>query len=195
MKTISSNITSELIIKNSRFITVLLKISSQDNISKIMEDIKKEYPKATHYCYAYITENTMKASDDGEPGGTAGMPMLNVLEKEKIINVLAITIRYFGGIKLGAGGLVRAYSKSVKNALNCTETINLELGYQVLITTSYDNQKNLDYLLKNYHIISKDYQEQIKYVVDIPEEKLDILNNHQYEIIKKHYIEKVHFNS
>lgn len=192
MKTIRSNTTSELTIKNSRFITLLLKISSQDNISQIIEKAKKEYPKANHYCYAYITENEKKSSDDKEPGGTAGMPMLNILEKEQIINVIAITIRYFGGIKLGAGGLVRAYSKSVKNALNCTEKIELELGYQILLITSYDNQKNLDYLLRNYHIISKEYQEQVKYVIDLPQDKLDILSNYQYQIIKKYYIEKVH---
>lgn len=192
MKTIRSNTTSELTIKNSRFITLLLKISSQDNIYQIIEKAKKEYPKANHYCYAYITENEKKSSDDKEPGGTAGMPMLNILEKEQIINVIAITIRYFGGIKLGAGGLVRAYSKSVKNALNCTEKIELELGYQILLITSYDNQKNLDYLLRNYHIISKEYQEQVKYVIDLPQDKLDILSNYQYQIIKKYYIEKVH---
>lgn len=192
MKTIRSNTTSELTIKNSRFITLLLKISSQDNIYQIIEKAKKEYPKANHYCYAYITENEKKSSDDKEPGGTAGMPMLNILEKEQIINVIAITIRYFGGIKLGVGGLVRAYSKSVKNALNCTEKIELELGYQILLITSYDNQKNLDYLLRNYHIISKEYQEQVKYVIDLPQDKLDILSNYQYQIIKKYYIEKVH---
>ena len=192
MKTIRSNTTSELTIKNSRFITLLLKISSQDNIYQIIEKAKKEYPKANHYCYAYITENEKKSSDDKEPGGTAGMPMLNILEKEQIINVIAITIRYFGGIKLGAGGLVRAYSKSVKNALNCAKKIELEPGYQILLTISYDNQKNLDYLLRNYHIISKEYHEQVKYIIDLPQDKLDILSNYQYQIIKKYYIEKVH---
>lgn len=192
MKTIGSNITSELTIKNSRFITLLLKLSPQDNISQIIEKIKKEYPKANHYCYAYITETEKKSSDDKEPSGTAGMPMLNILEKEQIINVIVITIRYFGGIKLGTGGLVRAYSKSVKNALNYTEKIELEPGYQILLTTSYDNQKNLDYLLRNYHIISKEYYEQVKYIIDLPQDKLDILSNYQYQIIKKYYIEKVH---
>lgn len=192
MKTIGSNITSELTIKNSRFITLLLKLSPQDNIYQIIEKAKKEYPKANHYCYAYITETEKKSSDDKEPSGTAGMPMLNILEKEQIINVIVITIRYFGGIKLGTGGLVRAYSKSVKNALNSTEKIELEPGYQILLTTSYDNQKNLDYLLRNYHIISKEYYEQVKYIIDLPQDKLDILSNYQYQIIKKYYIEKVH---
>ena len=119
MKTIKENTKNEIIIKNSRFITLLYKIRSKEEIEQYLQQVKKLYPKATHYCYAYkIGENIKKTSDDGEPGGTAGMPMLNVLDKEDITNILAITIRYFGGIKLGAGGLIRAYSKSVKEALN-----------------------------------------------------------------------------
>ena len=79
MKTIRNNTTNEIIIKNSRFITLLIKIFDNTDISSIIDAVKKEYPKANHYCYAYITENHKKSSDDGEPGGTAGMPMLNVL--------------------------------------------------------------------------------------------------------------------
>ena len=127
MYTISHNIKKEFVIKNSRFITVLIKINDQEEIKKHLEHIKKEYPRATHYCYAYKLGNTIKkASDDKEPSGTAGIPMLNVLEKEDITNILAVTIRYFGGIKLGAGGLIRAYSKSVKETLKegKQETVN-----------------------------------------------------------------------
>ena len=113
MKTIKENFVNEIIIKNSRFITLLFKVYDDTNINEIFDKVKDEYPKATHYCYAFITESRKKSSDDGEPGGTAGMPMLNVLEKEGFINVLAITVRYFGGIKLGAGGLVRAPGSSL----------------------------------------------------------------------------------
>ena len=148
MKTITSNSVNEIIIKNSRFITLLIEINDNTNINNIFENVMQEYPKATHYCYAYITKTFKKASDDGEPGGTAGMPMLNVLEKEGMINTLAITIRYFGGIKLGAGGLVRAYSKSVRDAIINSDTIEIEEGYFVKIEVSYDEQKNLDYILK-----------------------------------------------
>ena len=147
MKTIIDNYQNEIIIKNSRFITLLFKFYDNDDLSKFIEIAKKEYPKATHYTYAYITESYKKSSDDGEPGGTAGVPMLSLLEKENLINVLAITIRYFGGIKLGAGGLVRAYSKSVRDAIledNLCEVVD---GYEVEITTTYDKQKDLDYLL------------------------------------------------
>lgn len=193
MKTIKSTSINEIIIKNSRFITVLVQVFDDTDINTIFEDIKIKYPKATHYCYAYITKSFKKASDDGEPGGTAGMPMLNVLDKEGMINTLAITIRYFGGIKLGAGGLVRAYSKSVRDAIMSTETIEIEEGYSVMIKVSYDEQKDLEYILKNCEIINKEYLTDVTYTVLIPKNKLDILNNYSYQIIKEEYIKKFSF--
>lgn len=192
MKTIRANITNEIIIKNSRFITLLIKINSNDKIPLILENIKKQYPKATHYCYAYRMADYQKASDDGEPGGTAGMPMLNVLEKEDIINVLAITIRYFGGIKLGAGGLVRAYSKSVREALIISDMVEVEKGSKILITVTYDMQKNLDYLLKSYPIIDKEFSDKVNYIVLVPTDKLDLISSYEYKIIGEEYIEKTH---
>jgi uncharacterized YigZ family protein len=193
LKTIKSTSINEIIIKNSRFITVLVQVFDDTDINTIFEDIKIKYPKATHYCYAYITKSFKKASDDGEPGGTAGMPMLNVLDKEGMINTLAITIRYFGGIKLGAGGLVRAYSKSVRDAIMATETVEIEEGYSVMIKVSYDEQKDLEYILKNCEIINKEYLTDVTYTVLIPKNKLDILNNYSYQIIKEEYIKKFSF--
>ena len=191
MKTIINNYTEEIIIKNSRFITKLIKINNQNEINYYLEEAKKEYPKATHYCYAYRSNNHQKSSDDGEPGGTAGMPMLNILEKENIINVLAITIRYFGGIKLGAGGLVRAYAKSVREAIKEDNLQELIEGYIIEIETSYENQKDLEYILKNNKIISKDYSTLVKYQIEIEKDKLEQLNKYNPIIIKEDYIEKV----
>lgn len=191
MKTVKRDSVNEIVIKNSRFITLLVRVLDDTDINEVIEKVKLEYPKATHYCYAYITKRFKKVSDDGEPGGTAGMPMLNVLEKEELINTLAITIRYFGGIKLGAGGLVRAYSKSVREAILNSELVDIEEGYLLEIKTSYDEQKNLDYILKNYLIISKDYLDVITYKVLIPKDKIDIISNYSYQIIGEEYIEKV----
>lgn len=191
MKTVKCDSVNEIIIKNSRFITLLISCYDDTDINKIFEEVKIKYPKATHYCYAYITKSFKKSSDDGEPGGTAGMPMLNVLDKEGMINTLAITIRYFGGIKLGAGGLVRAYSKSVRDAIINSETVDIEEGYLVEIKINYDEQKNLDYLLKEFNIVSRDYLDIVTYNVLIPKNKIDILNNYKYEILKEEYIEKV----
>lgn len=191
MKTISEKITNELIIKNSKFITIIYPITSIENIQGLIDETKLVYPKATHYCYAYIINDIKRSSDDKEPSGTAGTPMLNVLTKENYTNILVITVRYFGGIKLGAGGLVRAYSKSVKEALNIATTIDLELGYRVQITASYSQQKELDYLLKNALIIKKEYQEKIEYEVLISKDSIQLLNNYDHKILKEEYISKI----
>ena len=106
-----------IIIKNSKFICNIYHVETINEINKILDETRKKYYDATHCCYAYILDNIKKESDDGEPSGTAGIPMLQVLEKNNLNHVLCIVIRYFGKIKLGAGGLVRAYTKSV------TETI------------------------------------------------------------------------
>lgn len=189
MKTIESNVSTEINIKNSRFITQLIKINDS-NIDKYIEEAKLLYPKATHYCYCYRLNNTQKSSDDGEPGGTAGIPMLNVFIKEDIVNVLAITIRYFGGIKLGAGGLVRAYTKSLTTALQESNMIDLVDGYLVKITINYDEQKQLDYTLRNINIISKDYNDNICYLVEVSKDNINLLNNYNIDIIEERMINK-----
>lgn len=171
MKSIQKEITSEIIINKSRFITILTNINDIDKVKEKLEKIKKQYKDATHYCYAYIINNHEKCSDNGEPSGTAGMPILNVLKQNDLTNILCIVIRYFGGIKLGAGGLIRAYSTSASVALNKATITNLVNGYNITIEFSYNNLKQIDYLLKNIDI-KKDYQKNIIYTFNITEEKL-----------------------
>ena len=190
MKCLIENKDSEIIIKNSRFITSLIKIDETSNIKDLIETIKVKYPNATHYCYAYITKDNQKSSDDGEPGGTAGLPMLNVLIKNNLINILAIITRYFGGLKIGAGGLVRAYNKSLTTALE-NNTIEVELGYTIKIIINYDIQKELDYLLKNEEILKKDYQEQITYYLNISKDTYHNLSKYNPTILKETYIKKM----
>ena len=171
MKSIQKEITSEIIINKSRFITILTNINDIDKVKEKLEEIKKQYKDATHYCYAYIINNHERCSDNGEPSGTAGMPILNVLKQNDLTNILCVVIRYFGGIKLGAGGLIRAYSTSASEALNKATITNLVNGYNITIEFSYDNLKQIDYLLKNIDI-KKDYQTNIIYTFNITEEKL-----------------------
>lgn len=116
MYIIDKDIENEIIIKKSRFITKLYYIEDVNKVNDIIDEIKKEYKKCTHVCYAYIIGSKIKAFDDNEPSGTAGRPILNVLEKKNVNNILCVVIRYFGGIKLGVGGLVRAYTKSASEA-------------------------------------------------------------------------------
>lgn len=170
MKSIKKEITNEIIINKSRFITVLTNINDINQVKEKLENIKKKYKDATHYCYGYIIENHEKCSDNGEPSGTAGLPILNVLKQNNLTNILCVVIRYFGGIKLGAGGLIRAYSTSTSEALNKATITNLVKGYNITIEFSYENIKQINYLLKNYHI-KKDYQTNITYNFDIEENK------------------------
>lgn len=191
MYVIDKNVSNEIIIKNSRFITFLFKVENKNEIENELELIKKKHPKATHYCYAYITSEFKKSSDDGEPGGTAGLPILNVLEKEELTSILAIVVRYFGGIKLGAGGLVRAYSKSITEALLKTEYISLINGYLIELTFDYKDQKNIDYILKNSIIKEQNFQDKVFYKVLIKKELLIKLSSYNLKIIKECLIEEI----
>ncbi len=112
-------------VKKSKFISYIFNVNSVDEIKRIIEQIKVENKKATHVCYAYSIsgkEFLEKAFDDSEPSGTAGKPILNVIQKQNLSNILIVVVRYFGGIKLGAGGLVRAYSKAASLAVLETKT-------------------------------------------------------------------------
>ena len=183
MKSIQKEITSEIIINKSRFITILTNINDIDKVKEKLEEIKKKYKDATHYCYAYIINNHERCSDNGEPSGTAGMPILNVLKQNDLTNILCVVIRYFGGIKLGAGGLIRAYSTSASVALNKATITNIVNGYNITIEFSYDNLKQIDYLLKNIDI-KKDYQTNITYNFNITETKFNQIENELTKLSK-----------
>lgn len=118
MYTISKDYRKEIIIEKSRFICTLKKVNSEAEAQEFIKAVKKEFWDATHNCSAYIVDDlAQRSSDDGEPSGTAGIPMLEVLRKNQLVGTAAVVTRYFGGIKLGAGGLVRAYSGSVAGAV------------------------------------------------------------------------------
>lgn len=189
MKTIKETIQNEIIIKNSKFITILIKLSSPSIESEIKK-IKEKYPKATHYCYAYIYGEQKGCSDDKEPSRTAGLPMLNVLEKEELNNLLAITIRYFGGIKLGAGGLVRAYTKSITEALKIAEKIELEKGYKIKLEFDYTEETTINYLLRTSNIVEKKYDKKIRYIASVNQNTLEKLEKFSYQILESIWIEK-----
>lgn len=175
MKSIKNNIENTTIINKSKFITKLYFINSLNEIDNILNEVSKEYKDATHVCFAYILNGKEKCSDNGEPSGTAGIPILNVLKKNNLNNILAIVIRYFGGIKLGAGGLVRAYSNSITNTLNLTEIISLTFGYLVELEFAYDQIKLVDYILNDKKIISKEYNSNIIYKFYLDENELNFI--------------------
>ena len=192
MYTIKDNSIYELVIKNSKFITVLYKVSNISDIENKLNDIRNEYPDATHYCYGYIVDDIKKASDDGEPSGTAGIPIMKVLESNSLTNILCIVIRYFGGIKLGANGLIRAYTKSVANAIKETQINRLIDGINIDIVFPYDMVKDVDYLLKDCKINNKSFDKEITYNVDVLPAILETIKNKNidYQIIKNIKIEE-----
>ena len=190
MKTLIQKSVNEIVIKNSRFICILVPLIS-DDITSIMDSIKEEYPKATHYCYAYLYQDRYRSSDDGEPGGTAGMPILNVLQKEGTTNLLCVVVRYFGGIKLGAGGLVRAYTKSVTETLKNSSFQEMEKGYKIKISFSYEEEKNITYILHNSEILTKDYVDMITYTCFVNDTTLEQLTKYHPEILENCFIKKL----
>ena len=164
---IDTDYTYEYIVKKSKFIVKLIKIENKDNINEILDNIRKDYPKATHYCYAYVLKNYSKYSDDGEPSGTAGIPILNSINSRNLVNVLCIVIRYFGGIKLGASGLIRTYGKVVRDSIDKCKLIEyIEYNY-FYITFDYDKIGIINNIL-NDNIISKEFNDVVKYKIKIP---------------------------
>ena len=150
MQSIKSITIEENEIKKSRFIAVLYPVKTEEEIVASLNDAKTRFSNATHYCYAYIlgdNQEIQKSSDDGEPNKTAGVPMLEVLKKQNLTNVLAVVVRYFGGIKLGAGGLIRAYASAVKDAIKRSIQTQATLYQQCKIDISYGAAGGLEFYL------------------------------------------------
>ena len=170
MFTIDKNNEEEIVIKNSKFIGLIYKVDNEDDIKEILNSLRTKYKDATHITYAYKLKDKQKCSDDGEPTGTAGTPIMEVINKNDLINILIVVIRYFGGIKLGAGGLIRAYSKAAREVLKkCVLEEYINYNYYKLIT-DYDNLKLLNTLTKDLIIEKKNFDEDIIYIVKIKQE-------------------------
>lgn len=175
---IKNTSTYELVIKKSKFITNLYPVKTVEEGNEILERLKKEYNDATHICYAYIIGNAKKYTDDKEPSGTAGIPMLNVLERNNIKNVLAVTIRYFGGTELGTGGLFRAYSKGVREALLKNELVLPDDSIDLTLSCDYNNLTLLEQTCKRYPIISKRFSGKIFFTIKIPKDEIEWFKDH-----------------
>lgn len=175
--TIEKNVETEIVVKKSKFIANIFYISTNKEAEEKIKEIKKKYFDARHNCFAYrVVENDNiieKSSDDGEPSGTAGGPMLNILQKNNLANILIVVTRYFGGILLGTGGLVRAYSDALLEALEKTQKVKIVSGLELEVTLSYNNFENFKYYCKNHEItiISTNYNENIVCKIDMELEK------------------------
>lgn len=198
-KTIKENTSSEIIEKKSKFIANLFYVQSQEEAEEKIKEIRKKYYDARHNCYAYsiITNKgrVNKMSDDGEPSGTAGAPMLNILLKKELINVLVIVTRYFGGILLGTGGLVRAYSQATIEAIEKAHFVVEENGYEVEIIITYPEFEKIQYYCEKNGISMQniEYGEKIKCSIEVTKDEKDTilkLNQEGTLKIEKYIIKK-----
>lgn len=170
---IKESVNNTFIIEKSRFIAYLKPCFSEDEYKEFLKDIRKAHYDADHVCSGFIHENIKRSSDDGEPSGTAGVPILSVLEKNNLDHTACLVVRYFGGIKLGAGGLIRAYGTAVSEALKLAKLVEDVSLPQYELTLSYDVANKVDYLINKEAInIEKEYGEYVKYTYLSDNQKL-----------------------
>lgn len=204
IKTIDKQYSGVVEEKKSRFISNIFHVENINEVNEIIDRIKKKYYDSSHNVYAYrIEENNQiieRASDDGEPKKTAGAPILDIIKKQNLCNILVIVTRYFGGILLGTGGLVKAYSSCAQVALKEAKYIIQEKGYKLKIEVEYDNLEGFKYFLKTkkVNIIQYNYQKNVEIIVEVTnEQKEEILNKNnkyfkvlQIDILEQKYIKK-----
>ena len=190
MFSIRNNDKFEMVIKNSKFISLIFRVYSKDDVNNILNSVKDEYQGATHYCYGYVIDSDIRANDDNEPSGTAGYPILNQITSNNLNYTLIVVIRYFGGIKLGAGPLTRAYAKIARNVINMDNIVMLEKGYDISINFNYNDIKDIDYILGNCKIINKSFDNDITYNVYVNNDTLNKLSKYNVTINRDMYIEK-----
>ncbi|MBC1498207.1 YigZ family protein [Listeria welshimeri] len=176
--TIQSDGKHEIIIEKSRFICHIMRVTTESEAQTFIQTIKKEHRDATHNCSAYIigeNDQFQKAHDDGEPSGTAGVPMLEVLKKKKLKNIAVVVTRYFGGTKLGAGGLVRAYGSAVNETIQTIGIVECTLATIIKCSFAYSLVGKIENALeqKNYQINDKEFTDKVVFHVfvdndDIP---------------------------
>lgn len=197
---IKENVQTEIVVKKSKFICNLIKVENQKEAEECIKQMKKKYYDARHNCVAYrVIENEQiieKSSDDGEPSGTAGGPMLNILQKNNLCNVIVVVTRYFGGILLGTGGLVRAYSDATLEAIDLAEKIEQCVGVELEAKLEYNNLESFKYYCKKNDIYIKDYQYSEKIVCKIQleecnkEKLIDDFNTKKVNLIELKFLRK-----
>lgn len=177
-KTIYEGKEGEIIEKKSRFIATVRLVETEEEAIAFIEAMKKKYWNATHNCSAYVIgerREIIRCSDDGEPSGTAGKPMLDVLLGEGLYNTAVVVTRYFGGTLLGTGGLVRAYSKAVQEGLKESVIIEKQWGVALQIGTDYNGIGKIQYFLgqRNIPIMESQYTEMVNLKVLIPKQEVE----------------------
>lgn len=202
-KQIAQDGEAEIVIKGSRFICALKRVETQEDAQAFILEKKKEHKKATHNCSAFLIgydDAIQRAHDDGEPSGTAGVPMLEVLKKNELHFIVAVVTRYFGGVKLGAGGLIRAYSSSVSYALKELGVVMHTQENIYKITIPYTETGRFDYFLKHapYRQLDIQYAQDVTYSIGVIASQVEQFQEEIKEqfhhsvipkLMKSHYID------
>lgn len=177
-KTVLEGGTGEITEKKSRFIATVRPVKTEEEALAFLEEMKKKYWDARHNCFVYsvgLNREYTRCSDDGEPSGTAGRPMLDVILGEDIYNVAVVVTRYFGGVLLGTGGLVRAYSKAVQEGLAASRIIEKRRGIALKVITDYTGIGKIQYIAgeRNIPILNSEYTDKVVLELLIPSEDVD----------------------
>lgn len=204
-KAIKQNVSAEIVEKKSRFIANIFYIENPEQAQDYIKQIKKKYNDAKHNCFAYAIETgdggiAVKYNDDGEPQGTAGSPMLKLILEQGISNILVVVTRYFGGILLGTGGLVRAYSGAVEKALEKAIIVEKTKGYEAKVAIKYSDAEALKYFLEkiNIKITNVEYSEKVEFTIEVIEELFEKLKDEyshnnfkieKYEVLQAKFVE------
>lgn len=196
--TIKEDSYDEFVEKKSTFITHLVRVTNEEEAREFIQKMKKKHYDATHVCSCYVVGDNneiTRANDDGEPSGTAGAPMLDVLVKNEIKNVCATVIRYFGGTKLGTGGLVRAYGGGVINALKNATLVERKDALEIRLELEYNLNGKIEYEIEktNFIVNNLEYTDKIIYTIYVMEEDYESfqswianLTNGQFKILSTH---------
>lgn len=186
-KTVYHGASAEIVEKKSRFIADVFPVRNEEETAEIIERIKKQYWDARHHCWAYVIGEKQvqeRFSDDGEPSGTAGKPILEVIRGQKLHNTLIIVTRYFGGTLLGTGGLVRAYTQASQAGLEQSTVITKTEGFRMNIKTDYTGLGKIQYLLgqKGIQIVNSNYTENVEIEILIPDSEEQMLKKEITEV-------------
>ena len=201
-KTVYQGRSGEIIEKKSRFIATVRLVENEEEALSFIEEMKKKYWNATHNCFAYVIgehRETVRCSDDGEPSGTAGKPMLDVLLGEEMYNTAVVVTRYFGGTLLGTGGLVRAYSKAVQEGLAQSSIIVKQYGAILKIETDYNGLGKIQYLIgeRKIPVLDSEYTDKVQIRIILPEKETDRFVRELTEAtngrVKTEIIEKLYY--
>lgn len=188
-KTIKEAGTNEIEIKGSRFIAQFMRVHNEEEALEFIQAIKKEHWKATHNCSAFLigeNDQIQRAMDDGEPSGTAGIPMLEVLKRNELKNVAVVVTRYFGGTKLGAGGLVRAYSGAVSEGLKAIGIVECRLEEQLSLRFDYSHVGKVEYYCqaKNIPIVDKLFADYVEFICSLSIDSLGFFKDDIVELLQ-----------